>query len=85
VRGFYSGFSGFIAGVVLMVFVRAVNGSGITYVPPANTVTVPLYIGVDWLRSAVAAFSITLLALFAAFLPAYKAAYRSIVQSLGHV
>lgn len=79
-------FLGLFLGVVLMVLVRAgVNGSGITYVPPANTVTVPLYIGVDWLRSAVAAFSITLLALFAAFLPAYKAAHRSIVQSLGHV
>ncbi|WP_062790862.1 ABC transporter permease [Aquitalea pelogenes] len=79
-------FLGLLLGAVLMVLVRVgVNGSGITYVPPANTVAVPLYIGVDWLRSAVAAGAITLLALFAALLPAYKAAYRSIVESLGHV
>lgn len=79
-------FLGLLLGAVLMVMVRAgVNGSGITYVPPANTVAVPLYIGVDWLRSVVAAGAITLLALFAALLPAYKAAYRSIVESLGHV
>lgn len=79
-------FLGLLLGAVLMVLVRSgVNGSGITYVPPANTVAVPLYIGIDWLRSAVAALSITLLALLAAFVPAYKAAYRSIVESLGHV
>lgn len=79
-------FLGLLMGAVLMVVVRVgVNGAGITYIPPANTVAVPLYIGIDWLRTALAALAITMLALFAAFLPSRKAACRSIVESLGHV
>jgi len=46
---------------------------------------VPIYIGFDLPRTAFAAGVLAVLAVFAAYWPARRAAHHSITASLGHV
>lgn len=73
-------------GLALTLATRGlVNAADIRYIPPGNTATVPLYIGFDAPRTALAAAMLALLAVSAAWFPARRAARQSIIDSLGHV
>lgn len=77
---------GTITGLLLTAAVRwGVNVADIRYVPPSNTQSVPIYIGFDLPRTAFAAVVLAVLAVFAAYWPARRAAHHSITASLGHV
>ncbi|MCS6765945.1 MAG: FtsX-like permease family protein [Candidatus Protistobacter heckmanni] len=77
---------GTAAGLALTALVRfGVNAADIQYVPPANTVSVPLYIAFDSGKTFVAAVVLAVLAVGAAFIPARRAARHPIIESLGHV
>ena len=77
---------GTVTGLLLTAAVRwGVNVADIRYVPPSNTQSVPIYIGFDLPRTAFAAFVLAVLAVFAAYWPARRAAHHSITASLGHV
>ena len=77
---------GIVAGLALTALTRwGVNAANIRYVPPGNTISVPVYIGFDMVRTAVAAMVLAVLAVGAAFLPARRAARHPIIESLGHV
>jgi putative ABC transport system permease protein len=77
---------GTAAGVLLANLTRhGVNAAEIMYVPPNNTQAVQVYIDFDMLRTVVAGISLSALAVFAAFVPARRAARNSITESLGHV
>lgn len=77
---------GTLTGLLLTALVRhGVNAADIRYVPPGNTQSVPIYIGFDAARTALAAAVLAVLAVLAAYWPARRAAHHSITESLGHV
>lgn len=77
---------GTAAGIVLANLTRhGVNAAEIMYVPPNNTQAVQVYIDFDMLRTIVAGVALSILAVFAAFVPARRAAGNPITESLGHV
>lgn len=77
---------GTVVGLALMALTRlGVNAADIRYVPPGNTVSVPVFIGFDAARTALAAGVLAVLAVAAAFVPARRAARQPIIESLGHV
>lgn len=77
---------GLIAGLVLATLTRhGVNAAQIMYVPPNNTQAVQVYIDFDLWRTVFAGFALATLAVFAAFVPARRAAAHPITESLGHV
>lgn len=77
---------GTLAGLTLMALVRyGVNAANVRYVPPGNTISVPIYIAFDAGRTIAAGLVLAMLAVAAAFLPARRAARHSITESLGHV
>ena len=77
---------GTITGLLLTALTRyGVNVADIRYVPPGNTVSVPIYIGFDLPRTSLAAAALALLAVLAAYWPARRAARHPIIESLGHV
>ncbi|MDR2625450.1 MAG: FtsX-like permease family protein [Zoogloeaceae bacterium] len=77
---------GVAAGFVLTLLTRAgVNALDIRYTPPSLSGDVQLYVGFDPLRTALAALALSVLATFAAFVPARRAAKNPIIVSLGHV
>jgi putative ABC transport system permease protein len=77
---------GTLAGLVLTAATRyGVNAANIRYVPPGNTMSVPVYIGFDAARTALAAVVLAALAVLAAYFPARRAARHPITESLGHV
>lgn len=77
---------GLIVGLILSFITRfGVNLLDIRWIPPGNTMTLPIYIGVDLQRTAIAGVVLTLLAIVAAYIPARRAAHNSITESLGHV
>ncbi|MBV8047796.1 MAG: ABC transporter permease [Paludibacterium sp.] len=63
---------------------QAVNAAGIQYVPPGNSVHVPLFIDFDPLRTVLAMLLLGTLSVAAAWLPARKAARQMITVSLAH-
>jgi putative ABC transport system permease protein len=72
-------------GLLLTLAVRSgVHAMAISYQPPNSTDPVPLLIGVDTLRSAVAACLLSLLGVLAAYVPAWRAARKPIIDSLAH-
>jgi len=76
---------GVMVGLVLTTIVRlGVNAADIQYNAPSTTTWVPLYIGFDWAKTSLAAFVLSVLALFAALLPARRAASNAIIDSLAH-
>jgi putative ABC transport system permease protein len=77
---------GTAAGIALATLTRhGVNAAEIMYVPPNNTKPVQVFIDFDMLRTIVAGIALATLAVFAAFVPARRAAGNSITESLGHV
>ncbi len=77
---------GTVTGLLLMALARfGVNAADMRYVPPGNTSSVPIYIGFDAARTAVAGLVLAVLAVLAAFFPARRAAHRAVTESLGHV
>ena len=77
---------GTVAGLLLTALTRyGVNAADIRYVPPGNTMSVPIYIGFDLPRTALAAAALAGLAILAAYWPARRAARHPIIESLGHV
>lgn len=77
---------GIASSLVLTWLIRyGVNGANIQFTPPGNTSSVPVYIGFDAARTAAAGVALTVLALIAALLPARRAAYQAVIESLGHV
>ncbi|MGP8431855.1 ABC transporter permease [Paraburkholderia fungorum] len=77
---------GCIGGIALMLLVRwGINAADIQYTPPGNSTTVPLRVGLDWLRTALAAVALALLGMIAACLPARRASRQLIIDALGHV
>jgi putative ABC transport system permease protein len=77
---------GCIGGIVLMLLVRwGINSVDIQYMPPGNSTTVPLRIGLDWPRTAMAAAALVALGIIAACLPARRASRQLIIDALGHV
>lgn len=65
-----------------LVLAAAVNGAGISYVPPNSSFAVDLLVDLDWGRMAFVAAVVLALALLAALLPSFKAARRDIVDAL---
>ncbi|AOZ51634.1 ABC transporter permease [Chromobacterium vaccinii] len=63
---------------------HAVNGANIQYVPPGNSVSVPLYIDFDPARTVFAMLLLGTLSIVAAWLPARKASGQQITLSLAH-
>lgn len=77
---------GTAVGLLLTALTRyGVNLADIRYVPPGNTTSVPIYIGFDTARTAIAGVVLAVLAVGAAYFPARRAAHHSITESLGHV
>jgi len=77
---------GIVTGLLLTAATRSgVNFADIRWTPPGNTSSVPIYIGFDAARTAVAGAVLAVLAVIAAYLPARRAAHHSITESLGHV
>jgi putative ABC transport system permease protein len=77
---------GTVMGLSLMALTRyGINLSDIRYIPPGNTVSVPLYISIDVGKTAVAALALGVLSIVAAYLPARRAVNQAIIDSLGHV
>ena len=77
---------GTLSGLALAALARwGVNTADIRYVPPSSTSPVPVYIGIDVARTALAGVVLAVLAVAAAYLPARKAAQQPIIESLGHV
>jgi putative ABC transport system permease protein len=72
-------------GLLLTLAVRyGVHALEISYQPPNSTGRVPLLIGLDMGRSAIAAFMLSLLGVLAAYVPAWRAARNPIIDSLAH-
>lgn len=77
---------GSLLGFMLMVLARhGINAADIHYNPPGNTISVPLYVGIDLGKSALAALALGILSVGAAYFPAKRAAGQAIIESLGHV
>lgn len=77
---------GILVGALLALLIRiGINFANISYIPPGSTNPVPMYIGIDYARTLVAAGVLAALALFAAYFPARKAAQNLIIESLAHV
>lgn len=77
---------GIAASLAMTLLIRwGVNAADLRFVPPGNTSRVPIYIGLDFGRTAQAGVLLAVLAIAAAFVPARRAARQSIPQSLGHV
>ena len=75
-----------IAGTVAALALRyAINFAGFTYRPPNSTDEVPLLIGFDILRSAMAGVALCVLGALAAYWPARRAAAQPITLSLTHI
>ncbi|HEX8403048.1 MAG TPA: FtsX-like permease family protein [Duganella sp.] len=68
--------------VATLLLAAAVNGAGISYVPPNSSFAVDLLVDLDWGRIGFVAAVVLLLALLAALLPSFKAARRGIVDAL---
>lgn len=74
------------SGLALMLAARyGVNLADIRYVPPANTLAIPLHVGLDVLNTVLVAIFLCLLSSLATWLPALRAARQPIPNSLGHV
>ncbi len=72
-------------GLLLTLAVRfGVHSMQISYQPPNSTDPVPLLIGLDIGRSALAAALLSLLGVLAAYVPAWRAARNPIIDSLAH-
>ena len=72
-------------GLLLTLAVRyGVHALDISYQPPNSTDRVPLLIGLDMGKSAIAASMLSLLGLLAAYVPAWRAARNPIIDSLAH-
>lgn len=72
-------------GLLLTLAVRyGVHGLDISYQPPNSTDRVPLLIGLDIGKSAIAASVLSLLGVLAAYVPAWRAARNPIIDSLAH-
>lgn len=65
-----------------VLLAAAVNGAGISYVPPNSSYAVDLLVDLDWARVVGVAAVVLVLALMAALLPSLKAARRGIVDAL---
>jgi putative ABC transport system permease protein len=77
---------GCATGVTLMLVVRwGINVADIRYVPPGNSTTVPLHVGLDWARTSLATAALAVLGMSAAYLPARGASRQRIIDALGHV
>ena len=77
---------GIAASLAMTLLIRwGVNAADLRFVPPGNTTRVPIYIGLDFGRTAQAGVLLAVLAVAAAFVPARRAARQPIAQSLGHV
>jgi putative ABC transport system permease protein len=78
-----------LVGSALGVVLAAIAGSLITaadirYVPPGNSIAVPVYISFDAARIGLTVLSLGAMSLVASFLPARKAARQPIIDSLSH-
>ncbi|WP_310452579.1 ABC transporter permease [Sulfuritalea sp.] len=72
-------------GLLLTLAVRyGVHALDISYQPPNSTDRVPLLIGLDIGKSAIAASMLSLLGVLAAYVPAWRAARNPIIDSLAH-
>lgn len=72
-------------GLLLTLAVRyGVHGLDISYQPPNSTDRVPLLIGLDIGKSAIAASVLSMLGVLAAYVPAWRAARNPIIDSLAH-
>lgn len=72
-------------GLLLTLGVRfGVHSMQISYHPPNSTDPVPLLIGLDFGRSALAASLLSVLGVLAAYVPAWRAARSPIIDSLAH-
>lgn len=72
-------------GLLLTIAVRyGVHALEISYQPPNSTDAVPLLIGFDAAKSAIAAAMLSLLGVLAAYVPASRAARSAIIDSLAH-
>lgn len=76
---------GCIVGLLVTLAVRSgVHALNISYLPPNSTDEVPLLIGLDVNKSTAAALMLSLLGVFAAYVPAWRAARSPIIDSLAH-
>ena len=73
-----------VGGIATVALALAVNGAGISYVPPNASYPVALLVDLDWPRAAVVAAVVVGLAVASAALPSLKAARRDIVDALAH-
>lgn len=76
---------GCLIGLLMTLLVRyGVHALEINYQPPNSTDKVPLLIGIDVAKSAMAAAALSLLGILAAYVPAWRAARNPIIDSLAH-
>jgi len=77
---------GCAVGLLLTLGVRyGINVADIAYVPPNQTEPVPLLVDLDAARIAFTALMMAVVAAFAAWMPARRAARQPIIDALGHV
>jgi putative ABC transport system permease protein len=85
-EGTMLGFMGCVAGILMNIaawgIIRYINP---TYIPPGNSVPVPLNVDLVPEVMALLLLFLVLLSLMAAILPARRAARQNIVESLGYV
>jgi putative ABC transport system permease protein len=76
---------GSIVGVIGSVLASwLVTVADIRYIPPGNSMSVPVYIAFDPVRIALTLVVLGILSIVAAFFPTRKAAYQPIIDSLSH-
>jgi putative ABC transport system permease protein len=61
-----------------------ITAADIRYVPPGNSISVPLFIVFDWQRVLISAGILGLLSTIAAIIPARSSARQPIIESLAH-
>ena len=77
---------GCIAGLLLTLGIRyGINVADISYVPPNQTLRVPLLVDLDTARIAFTALMLAVVGALAAWMPARRAAKQPIIDALGHV
>ncbi len=86
IEGFLIGLTGCLLGLLFTLAAWiTINGANITYIPPNSTSAVPFQITLVPESIVALIIFFSLLSLFAAFLPARRAAKLNVVDSLAHV
>jgi putative ABC transport system permease protein len=85
-EGALLGLLGSAAGLLLFFAVYvAITAAHPSYVPPGSSNPVPLRVDLVWSSLLRSVFSLSVLALIAAYLPARRSAKMTIVDALGHI